>query len=150
MLEACGEEIGALLDEEPKTSRDELAAEVRRLWAHAARNAAMASSRLSATGPFGRRIGTRTGDKAEGLAAARGRGRSATVAHYLLRTLSHAHVFFNFVSKRLIKFNYWGVRCSYVQIDLLAPQRNEAIFSFPDESRRDPLPLVRLKDGHCI
>jgi len=33
MLEACGEEIGALLDEEPKTSRDELAAEVRRLWA---------------------------------------------------------------------------------------------------------------------
>ena len=33
MLEACGEEIGALLDEERKTSRDELAAEVRRLWA---------------------------------------------------------------------------------------------------------------------
>ena len=29
MLEACGEEIGALLDEERKTSRDELAAEVR-------------------------------------------------------------------------------------------------------------------------
>ena len=33
MLEACGEEIGALLDEERKTSRDELAAEVRRFWA---------------------------------------------------------------------------------------------------------------------
>ena len=33
MLEACGEEIGALLDEERKTSHDELAAEVRRLWA---------------------------------------------------------------------------------------------------------------------
>jgi hypothetical protein len=68
----------------------------------------------------------------------------------LLRTLSHAHVFLNFVFKRLIKFNYWGVRWSYVQIDLFAPQRNEAIFNFPDESRRDALPLVRLKDGHCI
>ena len=33
MLEACGEETGALLDEERKTSRDELAAEVHRLWA---------------------------------------------------------------------------------------------------------------------
>jgi len=31
-VEACGEEIGALLDEERKTSRDELAAEVCRLW----------------------------------------------------------------------------------------------------------------------
>ena len=33
MLEACGEEIGALLDEKRKTSHDKLAAEVRRLWA---------------------------------------------------------------------------------------------------------------------
>jgi hypothetical protein len=32
MLEGSGEEIGALLDEERKSSRDELAAEVRRLW----------------------------------------------------------------------------------------------------------------------
>ena len=79
----------------------------------------------------------------------RGRGRLERVAHYLLRTLSHAHVFLNFVSKRLIKFNYWDVRWSYVQIDLLSPHRNEAIFSFSDESRRDALPSV-LKDGHCI
>jgi hypothetical protein len=33
MMQAAGEEISALLDEERKTSRDELAAEVRRLWA---------------------------------------------------------------------------------------------------------------------
>ena len=31
--QACGEEIGAVLDEERKTSREELAAELRRLWA---------------------------------------------------------------------------------------------------------------------
>jgi len=36
MLGACGEEIGAVLDEERKTSREELAAEVRRLSARAA------------------------------------------------------------------------------------------------------------------